>query len=360
MPLSDKSLNGEGQKMENDKEIRKLDEYVELSSFADIEIGIAAAKTINEVMEQVMHKIGEILSPLTHALLLRDEGSDQLYFKLVKGRNADKLKNFRLAAGGEGLSGWIMQYEKADFIEDVSKDSRFSGKIAKLIGCDVKSTLGSPLKVTDKTIGVFQLFDRQTGTPYQAADLGVMETIVDYAAMAVEKVYYLSAMKDMDNIDSVTNVYKRSSFDRQFAKEAERAKRYNQPLSLIIMNIDNLKDVNEKQGLEAGDRILKELAQILKTNFRRVDIVARYTGDKFAVLMPHTYKKNAELVRDRIEKHMQKGYRGTEIPFSVSIGLASAGPKDSLSLLEKAEKDLQKKKKAIQDKKKKKRNPEKQ
>ncbi|MBN1222130.1 MAG: sensor domain-containing diguanylate cyclase [Candidatus Aminicenantes bacterium] len=331
--------------MENDKETHKLDEYVELSSFADIEIGIAAAKTINEVMEQVMHKIGEILSPLTHLLFLLERESGRLCVKLVRGQSADKLKNYKLSKD-EGLAGWVLQYEKTDFIENVSKDSRYSKKIAELAGYEVKSTLCTPLKVTDKIIGVFQLINRANEKPYSAADLSVMETIVDYAAMAIEKVYYLSAMKDMDNIDSVTRVYKRRSFNHQFAKEAERAKRYNQPLSMIIVNIDNLKDINEKNGLAAGDQILKNLALLLKKNFRRVDVVARYSGDEFAILMPHTYKKNAELVRDRVAKDIERENKGGEIPFTVSIGLGSAGPKDSLNLLEKTEKDLQKQIKA--------------
>ena len=69
--------------MDKDKEILDIDEYVELSAFADIEIGVTAAKTINEAMDQVMKKIGEIFSPVTHALLLRKKEKDVLYFKIV-------------------------------------------------------------------------------------------------------------------------------------------------------------------------------------------------------------------------------------------------------------------------------------
>jgi transcriptional regulator with GAF, ATPase, and Fis domain len=191
--------------MDKNKEIHNIDEYVELSMFADIEIGVTAANTINEAMDQVMKKIGEIFSPVTHTLLLREKDKDVLYFKLVSGNSADKLTGLKLPKT-EGLSRWIVKEEKPDFIANVIKDDRFSKTIAKNIDFTAESTIGAPLVVTEKTIGVFQLFNKENDQAYTAADLNILKTIVEYAAMAIEKVYYLSALKDMDNVDSLTGV----------------------------------------------------------------------------------------------------------------------------------------------------------
>ena len=79
--------------MVEDKDLQNLDEYVELSAFADVEIGVAAANTINEAMEQVMNKIGEIFSPETHVLLLLDKKTDQLYVKFSQGKNGLTTKS---------------------------------------------------------------------------------------------------------------------------------------------------------------------------------------------------------------------------------------------------------------------------
>lgn len=329
--------------MEKDKEILNLDEYVELSAFADIEIGVTAAKTINEAMGQVMKKIGEIFNPVTHVLLLRDKEKDEFCFKLVEGRNADKLTGLKLPKS-EGLSRWIVNEGKTEIIPDIKKDNRFSKTIAKNIDFSAESTIGAPLIVTEKTVGVFQLINKKNNEAYTAADLNILKTIVEYAAMAIEKVYYLSALKDMDNVDSLTGVYKRKNFNTQFKKEAERCKRYGDPLSMILVNINDFSVLNEKFGHPAGDQILKDLAQMLKRNVRRVDIVARYSGDEFAVLMPNTFKKNAETVKERILGDIEKENRKRKPGFSVTIGLASVGAKDSASLLEKAEKDLLKQK----------------
>jgi diguanylate cyclase (GGDEF)-like protein len=340
--------------MEKDKDLKNLDEYVQLSDFTNMEIGVAAAKTINEAMEQVMDKIGEIFSPVTHAFLLIDKETEKLYFKFVQGKCADKLADHKIAEN-EGLAGWVLENKKPDFIEDASKDSRLSKSIDKLTDFEIKSMIAVPLEVTEKTIGVFQLINKTEEGTYTADDLNIMKTIVEYASMAIEKVYYLSAMKDLDNVDSLTGVYKRSYFESQFEKEEERAKRYNNPLSMFIVNIDDFKTINDDYGHESGDQILKDLAVILKNSVRRVDIVARYGGDEFVILLPQTSKGNAELVRERIEKDISKGSKKGSVPYSVSIGLGSAGAKAAGSVIEKAEKDLQKQKKSKEETSKKKR-----
>lgn len=327
--------------MDKDKEIHEIDEYVELSTFADIEIGVTASKTINEAMEQVMKKIGEIFSPVTHALLLREKDDDVLFFKLVRGKSADKLTGLKLPKT-EGLSSWIVKEEQAAVIENVAKDDRFSKTITKNIDFTAESSIGAPLVVTDKVIGVFQLINKENSQRYATADLNILKTIVEYAAMAIEKVYYLSALKDMDNVDSLTGVYKRKNFDNQLKKEIERCKRYEHSLSLLIVTIDDFKVLNEKYGHQKGDEMLQDLAQALKRNVRRVDVVARYGFSELAVLMANTDKKSAEAVRARILSDIEQVNKKRKPVFAVSAGLGSIGAKDSESLLEKTEKDLQK------------------
>ncbi len=327
--------------MDKDKEIHNIDEYMELSAFADIEIGVTAAKTINEAMDQVMKKIGEIFSPVTHALLLREKDKDVLYVKLVTGNSADKLAGLRLPKS-EGFARWIVNEGKADIIENVTKDDRFSKTIAKSIDFTAQSMIGAPLVVAEEIIGVFQLINKANKQAYTPADLNILKTIVEYASMAIEKVYYLSALKDMDNVDSLTGVYKRKNFDNLLKKEIERCKRYEHPLSLLIVTIDDFKALNEELGHEKCDQLLKDLAHSLKRNVRRVDIVARYGFNELAILMPNTDKKNAEAVRERITSDLEQINIKRKPAIDVSMGLSSVGPKDSGTLLEKTEKDLEK------------------
>ncbi|MEA3421225.1 MAG: diguanylate cyclase, partial [Acidobacteriota bacterium] len=259
-------------KMDKEKELENLDDFVELSAFVDVEVGISAVKTINEAMNRVMEKIGKIFAPVNWALLLIDKKTEKLYFKLVVGKNASKLKNKRIPKE-ENITNKVVKTGQPILIEDVQKDPKLSSRIDKITGFKAKSIIGAPLKVNDKIIGVIQLINNKNMKPFSPAEVKVLTTIADYAAAAIENVYYLSSLKNLANIDSLTGVYNKSNFDKQLNKEIERYKRYSHGLSIIIIDIDDFKKINDQHGNSVGDNILKDLARILKKNIRTVDIV---------------------------------------------------------------------------------------
>jgi len=311
-------------RMDKEKELESLDDLVKLSSFVDVEVGIAAVKTINEVINRVMEKIGEIFAPVNWSLLLTDKKTKKLYFKLIVGKNASKLKNKRIPKE-ENITNKVVKTGQPILIEDVQKDPKLSNRIDKITGFKAKSIIGVPLKLNDKIIGVIQLINKKNKKPFSQAEIKILTTIADYAATAIENVYYLSSLKNLANIDSLTGVYNKSNFDKQLNKEIERYKRYNHGFSLIIIDINDFKKINDQHGNSVGDNILKNLARILKKNTRTVDIVARYGGDEFVILLPHTKKRDAENVCKRITKNIeQENKKGKKNSYTVSITLKSA------------------------------------
>lgn len=336
--------------MKSKKEMGNLDEFVMLSFFADVGIGIAAASTINEAIQQVMEKIGDIFSPLCWSLLLLDNETGELYFKKVSGENADKLENVRIPHD-EGISGWVMENGQALLVEDVSQEERYSTRVDKITGFKTKSIIAVPLKVNEEIIGVFELINKGKDGAYSNTELKILTTIADYAAITIEKVYYLSALKDLSNVDALTGIFNRKSLDVSFSKEIERSKRYGHPVSAIMSDIDGLKTINDELGYPSGDKALIIASKIIKKNIRKIDIAARYGGDEFVILLPHTKKNEAENVRQRIYKDIEKECGAeSEVNFTITMGLHCEGPEKVDELLKLVKKDLRKEKKKKQKK----------
>ena len=129
------------------------------------------------------------------------------------------------------------------------------------------------------------------------------------------------------SVDDLTQLYNRRYFFERFNQEVERAKRYQRPLSCIIMDIDFFKHVNDSYGHLAGDQVLIEIAQILKNNCRQSDLAGRYGGEELIILLPETEAGGAMIIADRIremiEEHQTVDGKGAVIGVTVSMGVAS-------------------------------------
>lgn len=121
--------------------------------------------------------------------------------------------------------------------------------------------------------------------------------------------------------DPLTGMYNRRYFAERLEYELERTKRYSVPLSLIIIDLDKFKSINDNHGHLEGDRVLKAVAKTLDTNSRSVDIVARWGGEEFAILLPHTDIIGAEVVAERLRKTVEELSIGIQI--TLSAGVAS-------------------------------------
>jgi diguanylate cyclase (GGDEF)-like protein len=337
--------------MFSEKEYESLDDYVKLSEFADIGIGIAASKAIDEAMEQVLDKVGEIFSPDTWALVLLDVNLNKLFFKLTAGKNKTKLKDVRISRT-QGFAGWIFDNNKPLFSSDVSQDPKHTPHLEKVLGFPIKTILGAPLVVNTDVIGLLYLINRTDDKTYTDQDINVITTIADFTSVTIEKVYYLSAIKDMGHIDPLTGVYHRRSFENQYHKEVERCKRYGHHLGLILVDINDLNEINVKHGHTAGDEVLKNFTNVMRKCTRRIDILGRHGGSQFAILLPHTKKHEGEVVRKRIYKAIEdQNKKSKKVAYTVSLGLHAEGPEKVADLMEYAEKDLEKQKKAPKKKK---------
>jgi len=159
----------------------------------------------------------------------------------------------------------------------------------------------------------------------------VLKRAFDHQQLLKKKEFYL----ELSILDPLTNVYNRRYLDLELAREIERSKRFSHSFSLLILDIDNFKMYNDKNGHLAGDSLLQRFARLLMKSSRIMDLIFRYGGDEFFVLSPETSKKDAINLAQRIENSIkEEKFEGMEVfpggRLTSSIGLASF-PEDGLS-----------------------------
>jgi len=317
---------------DNTKQSSNLDDLVKLSFFTEIGKAITSAKTVNETMQAVMDQIGKVFAPTYWSLLLRSSKTGELKFAVVVGSGVESLKGKKLPRG-KGIAGWISENGQSVIVEDVSRDNRFDPEMDNETNFSTKSIIGVPLKSRNKVFGVIELINKIDGTNFTSYELTLLQAIADYAAIAIEKNYYLKALKHVASVDSLTGLYNRRTFYRFFEKEIVRAKRNASTFCLIMLDIDKFKQINDNLGHEAGDRVLLTIADILKKVTRSSDMVCRFGGDEFLILLPNSDASDAEVLKGRIESELGQHNQQSKVPISLSYGIHTASSKNAESAI---------------------------
>jgi diguanylate cyclase (GGDEF)-like protein len=173
----------------------------------------------------------------------------------------------------------------------------------------------------------------------------VGRTVFKFIANDNIEAAYHDEIYRLTTVDGLTQVHNRRYFDEAIERELSRCRRYQRALSLMLIDVDHFKKINDTFGHLAGDAVLKEVAAAIRKRIRREDLLARYGGEEFAVLSPEIDHKGvvqlAEKVRKLIESHEFR-FDGTPIPVTISCGTATLGKKsdDAQALIGRADEKL--------------------
>jgi diguanylate cyclase (GGDEF)-like protein len=188
-----------------------------------------------------------------------------------------------------------------------------------------QSVLVVPLKVGTRVIGVISAQSYQKNA-YTENDQETLELLGANMAIAIENAKLFSEVQNLAITDPLTKLFNRRQFYQLSVREFEESKRYQRPLSVIMLDIDHFKRVNDTYGHSVGDQFLQQLAEICKNGLRQVDILARYGGEEFVVLMPQTSTEEALAIADRLRLDVSKTPIITqygEMPVTISLGVVT-------------------------------------
>ncbi|MDD4979853.1 MAG: sensor domain-containing diguanylate cyclase [Candidatus Omnitrophica bacterium] len=209
----------------------------------------------------------------------------------------------------------------AETIQNYSKDP-----IIRILKADELVVI--PLKAKDKVNGIILADNFITKKPITKDDIRMLIMLANQAGLAVENSQLYEKAVIRAHTDLLTELYNHGHFQYLLSTEIEKAKASSLPLSLIMLDIDNFKVYNDALGHQAGDKILKALALLLKNQSRKMDYVCRYGGEEFTIILPQTEKKEAFLIAERLRMDIEKyTFINEEIlpnkKLTVSMGLGS-------------------------------------
>lgn len=279
---------------------------------------------INFIMERVKH----LVECQAWSLLLLDEESNQLYFKAALGEKSEKLSQIRMKIG-EGVAGKVVENGQPMIVDDTRRCPYFNPEIDRITKFETKNILAVPLKARGKIIGAFEIINKQgkIENSFTERDLETVMLFLEPAAIALENAMLFQKTKELTLIDDLTHLYNTRYLYQSLKAEISRGKRYGYPLSVLFLDLDGFKAVNDKNGHLVGSTTLKIVAKILKEGIRNVDIAARYGGDEFTLILPNTDVEGAKIVAERlrstIEKYPYEEELGVKIKLSASFGISN-------------------------------------
>ena len=302
-----------------------------LSVVTDFSHTIGSALESQDLYRSIVSKITEVMRAEQGSLLIYDEVSNELSIKFIKGLNEKLIEKLRLKPG-EGISGFVFETGRPLLIKDIEKEPRFHTR--QRARYKTRSFMSVPLIINHRKIGVLNIADKVIGGSFDENDLKMLKSIASHVSVALERTDFYQKSEELRKIsltDSLTDLFNRRFFQDRLTEEIERAKRHNQSLSLIMLDIDNFKNYNDTYGHQAGDEALRMIAGIIRNSVRNIDMVARYGGEEFAVILPMT---EAERIRSSVaSRYYPDESRRSAVKLTTSLGI-SCFPQDADSLFD--------------------------
>jgi len=297
----------------------------ELGIFHDVAKALTSSLDLDSILQTIMEKMAEYFRPDTWSLLMVDDNQEELYFAIAVGTAAEALKNVRLRVG-EGIAGHVAKYGEKLIVPDVRADQRFAKRIDEVTQWETQSIICVPLRSKLRVLGVIQLVNVDM-EHFGDQESFFLQSLCDYAAIAIENARSVEKIQELTITDDCTGLYNARHLYKTLETEVYRSARFGYEFSVLFIDLDHFKQVNDTHGHLIGSKLLAEIGYLVKAQLRLIDFAFRYGGDEFVVLLPQTGKDSALVVarrlRDSLRSSMFCKEEGLNLNVRASIGLAT-------------------------------------
>jgi diguanylate cyclase (GGDEF)-like protein len=321
-----KDMSGQGTTedtvIQKDAEVLK-EKISELSILHEASKALGASLILEEVLETTVDITIKGLMADVAGAFIYDEKAHVLTMGATRGFDhgeRDDLQKMSIPLD-EGILGMVFGKKVTYNIPDMQEEKQalpFNGRI--------KPFIATPLATDGYEIGVL-FIGKYTGEPFSEDAEEFIETIAGQAAIAIENAKLYTQAQELAIHNGLTGIYNYRYFMRTLEEEIKRAERYNRCVSLIMLDIDHFKLVNDTYGHQRGDEVLRGLAEVLIANTRDTDMVCRYGGEEFVVILPETDLKSAIDAAAKLNKAVAKAHyarkKGESIKLTISLGVST-------------------------------------
>ncbi|MDQ7825785.1 MAG: diguanylate cyclase [Candidatus Eremiobacteraeota bacterium] len=296
-----------------------------LSILYDVGRALNFIDDLTKLLKMILDRAIDIAQSQKGSLMLYDENTDELVVRVVRG--LDSATEERILHGeiqcvrikpGDGIAGRVFESGQPLIINNTREDTRFIAPMDSYVA----NILCVPLRVFDETIGVINITNKKNDEPFNENDVHIVAALSNQAAVAINN----ARLYELAVTDSITKLLIRRHFMQRLEDEVRRAKRYGHKFSLVMVDFDHFKEINDTYGHPAGDKVLMDVGRIFKKFVRSSDFVGRYGGEEFSFALPETGLAGASVFCERLRKKIEDyefTYKDILIRKTISLGIAT-------------------------------------
>ncbi len=309
---------------------RYQEKMLHLTTIYKTSIACSSTIRLEEIAATAFNKLKEFLPMESFYLAIFKEDTNTLNFDYIVDQG-NVLPSFsrKLEEGVETISTWVLKNKTPLLIRDLEKETLPTGIVLVGTPPNPRSILIVPLILKNKPLGIISL---QAFSPnaYDEKILELIKMIANNLALAIDNAFLYENTYESSITDYLTGLYNRLHFTNILNLEINRSNRYKTKFTLLMGDVDDFKIYNDNLGYLKGDEILKEISNVLKENVRSSDIVFRFGGDEFVILLPSNERESARPLIKRIKEGLSRMSPLVSMTWSVLCYPEDAPDKDVL------------------------------